>query len=87
MPLDTNRPKDFRRTLLPLGEAQDRVRRAALHLVGSRPERLSFAEAHVSTEKPGTIEVTFSRALTDAEVRFFREVCGRTAPLMDGVTD
>ncbi|MGU3658452.1 hypothetical protein [Methylobacterium fujisawaense] len=87
MPLDTNRPKDFRRPLLPPGEAQDRVRRGNLHLVGSRPERLSFGEARVSTEKSGTIEVTFSRALTDAELRFFREVCSRTAPLMDGVTD
>jgi hypothetical protein len=87
MPLDTNRPKDFRRTLLPPGEAQDRVRRGSLYLVGSRPGRLSFEEATASPEKPGTIEVTFSRALTDAELRFFREVCGRTAPLMDGVTD
>ncbi|MBS1725005.1 MAG: hypothetical protein JSS66_18860 [Armatimonadetes bacterium] len=29
--------------------------------------------------------VIFSRRLTDDELRFFDEVCGRTAPLMDGV--
>jgi len=32
-----------------------------------------------------TILVSFSRRLTDAEMRFFHDVCGRTAPLMDGI--
>lgn len=31
------------------------------------------------------IGVTFSRRLTDEELRFFHEVCERSAPLMDGV--
>lgn len=28
--------------------------------------------------------VIFSRKLTDEELRFFDDVCGRTAPLMEG---
>jgi hypothetical protein len=87
MTLDIKRPRDFRRTPLPSGEARFSFRRANPHLVGARPGRLAFEEAHVAAEKPCTVEVTFSRALTDAEMRFFREVCGRTAPLMDGVDD
>ena len=70
----------------PRGEEVS-FRRAHPHLAGARPGRLSFEAAHVAPEKPCTVEVTFSRALTDAEMRFFREVCGRTAPLMDGVDD
>ena len=31
--------------------------------------------------------VTFSRKLTTAELRFFHEVCQRSAPLMDGQDD
>lgn len=29
------------------------------------------------------ISVVFSRRLSDDELRFFHEVCGRTAPLME----
>jgi hypothetical protein len=36
---------------------------------------------------PKAVTVIFSRALTDAELRFFHDVCRRSAPLMDGVTD
>ena len=40
-------------------------------------------------ESPGqtAVLVTFSRQLTNAELRFFHEVCERTAPLMDGQHD
>ncbi|WP_408903530.1 hypothetical protein [Methylobacterium radiotolerans] len=86
MPLETYRSKDLRRNAPP-GEARFSFRQANPHLAGARSGRLSFEEATAPSGKPGTIEVTFSRALTDAELRFFREVCGRTAPLMDGVTD
>lgn len=87
MPLDAYRTREFWRNLPPPAEARFSFRRANPHLAGARPGRLSFEAAHVAPEKPCTVEVTFSRALTDAEMRFFREVCGRTAPLMDGVDD
>ncbi len=40
-------------------------------------------------ESPGgkSVLVHFTRALTDGELRFFHEVCARSAPLMDGQDD
>jgi hypothetical protein len=35
------------------------------------------------SENLKSIVVSFSRRLTDDELRFFHDVCGRTAPLMD----
>ena len=34
-------------------------------------------------ENPKAAVVVFNRRLTDAELRFFHEVCERSAPLMD----
>lgn len=34
-------------------------------------------------DSPKAVMVAFSRPLTDDELRFFHDVCGRTAPLME----
>ena len=46
--------------------------------------KLSVLGVSRDADSPGgkSILVAFSRQLTDAELRFFHEVCERTAPLM-----
>ena len=38
-------------------------------------------------ENPKAVVVCFSRPLTDAELRFFHDVCGRSAPLMEAAAN
>lgn len=49
-------------------------------------EPLRAYSASRVAEGPNTIAVHFNRPLTDGELRFFEEVCQRSACLMDGET-
>ncbi len=50
-------------------------------------KRLACYGVSRDAEMPRTVSVAFSRPLTDDEMRFFHDVCRRSAPLIDGVTD
>jgi hypothetical protein len=65
--------------------ASDRaVMTAEIHKLGRPTEKLKVFGVARDGENPKAVSVMFNRRLTDGELRFFHEVCGRSAPLMDG---
>ena len=61
--------------------------RPALSLVVSRPDKLICTGIGRDAEHDKCAVVYFNRPLTDYELRFFHEVCGRTVPLMDAASN
>lgn len=60
--------------------------RPNLRIVASKPDALNCTGIGRDAEHDKCAVVYFNRRLTDDELRFFHEVCKRSAPLMDGAS-
>lgn len=57
--------------------------RPVLRLASAMRDKLRVWGVSRDAENPKAVLVSFNRKLSDAELRFFHEVCERSAPLME----